>query len=108
MARHTSADLADWMAYEQVTGPIGPERQDLLFSILAATVSNTARGKGRKAEPKDFLPKWDQGAKREPADWQQMLATVKTMNRRMGGTNEQEGDGHGDPGRAPRINRDRH
>lgn len=96
------------MAYEKVTGRIGPERLDFLFSILAATVSNTARGKGRKAEPKDFLPKWDQGATRQPADWQQMLAAVKTMNRRMGGTNLQEGDDHGDLGRAPRSNRDRH
>lgn len=108
LARCTSAELTEWMAYEHVAGPLGPERQDVLHAILAATVSNTARGKGRKAEPKDFMPKWDQGAKRVPADWQQMLATVKTMNRRMGGSNEQEGNGDGDPGRAPRINRDRH
>ena len=109
LARCTSDELCEWMAYEQVTGPLGPERMDLLFGILTATVSNGSRGKGQRArEPKDFIPKWDQGAGRQPADWRQMLATVKTMNRRMGGTNLQEGDGHGDAGRAPRIHRDRH
>jgi len=105
---HSSDELSEWMAYEHVTGPIGPERMDFLHSILAATVSNTARGKGRKAEPKDFLPKWDQGARRQPADWQQMLAEVQTMNRRMGGINLREGGDHGDPGRTPRRNRNRH
>jgi hypothetical protein len=80
------------MAYEQVTGPFGPERQDLLFGILTATVSNGSRGKGqRPREPKDFIPKWDQGAKREPADWQQMLAQVKAMNARLGGADLREG-----------------
>ena len=89
---HSSDELCEWMAYEQVTGPLGPERQDLLFGILTATVSNGSRGKGQRAkEPKDFIPKWDQGAKREPADWRQMLATVQSMNRRLGGADRREG-----------------
>nr|WP_232788979.1 hypothetical protein [Streptomyces odonnellii] len=71
------------MAYENVTGLIGGERLDGLVAMLAATVANTARSKGTKAQPKDFLPKWDRGA---PADWQQMLATVRAMNSRFGGT----------------------
>lgn len=92
LARCTSAELAEWMAYEKVTGPLGPERLDLLFGILTATVSNGSRGKGQRArEPKDFIPKWDQGAKREPADWTQMLAAVKAMNRRLGGADLREG-----------------
>jgi len=92
LARCTSAQLTEWMAYEQVTGPLGPERQDLLFGILTATVSNGSRGKGQRAkEPKDFIPKWDQGGKREPADWRQMLATVQSMNRRLGGADRREG-----------------
>lgn len=89
---HSSAELAEWMAYEKVSGPFGTERLDLLFGILTATVSNGSRGKGQRArEPRDFIPKWDQDAKREPADWQQMLATVKTMNARLGGADLREG-----------------
>ena len=92
LARCTSAELAEWMAYERVSGPLGPERQDLLFGILTATVSNASRGKGqRPKEPKDFIPKWDQGAKREPADWRQMLAQVKSMNARLGGADLRQG-----------------
>ncbi|MGW2260269.1 phage tail assembly protein T [Streptomyces sp. NPDC001780] len=82
--------MVEWMAYERVTGPIGPERLDALVALLAATVSNTARAKGRKAEPRDFLPTWDQGARQS---WQEMLAAVRTMNRRLGGT-DTTGGGH--------------
>ncbi|MGA5605917.1 phage tail assembly protein T [Streptomyces griseoincarnatus] len=85
LARTSSAELTEWMAYERVTGPLGAERLDALFATLCATVANTARAKGRKAEPKDFMPTWDQGAK-GPQDWREMLAAVKAYNRRIGGT----------------------
>ncbi|MET9516383.1 hypothetical protein [Streptomyces sp. NPDC002994] len=106
---HTSEELTGWIAYEQVTGPLGPERMDVLVAILAATVSNTARAKGRKAEPKDFIPKWDQGAK-QSMSWEEMLAAVKAINRRMGGTDlTAEGGGDdGDSGGAAGRDRDRH
>ncbi|MFH9269187.1 hypothetical protein ACH4KN_33790 [Streptomyces sp. NPDC017546] len=85
-----SAELAEWMAYEHVTGPLGPERGDVLHGILAATVANANRGKGKKADPKDFIPTWDQGARKQGGDWQQMLAQVQAMNRRLGGTDLRE------------------
>ncbi|MEU2992893.1 hypothetical protein ABZ772_21545 [Streptomyces griseoincarnatus] len=85
LARTSSAELTEWMAYERVTGPLGPERLDALVATLAATVANTARAKGRKAEPTDFMPKWDQGDK-GLTDVQQMLAAVKSYNRQIGGT----------------------
>lgn len=72
------------MAYESVSGPLGPERLDSLFAMLTATVANTARGKGDKAmSPKDFMPKWDRG---QPQDWRDMLSAVKAYNRQIGGT----------------------
>ncbi|WP_299542016.1 hypothetical protein [uncultured Streptomyces sp.] len=86
LARCSSEELTEWMAYEHVNGPIGGQRLDVLFAVLAATVSNTARGKGqRPKEPKDFLPKWDQGAAKEPADWRDMLAVAQQFTRRMNG-----------------------
>ncbi|MGW2547826.1 lactate utilization protein LutB domain-containing protein, partial [Kitasatospora sp. NPDC001574] len=30
----SSAELTDWIAYERITGPIGPERGDVLHGIL--------------------------------------------------------------------------
>ncbi|MFE9737344.1 hypothetical protein [Streptomyces sp. NPDC006477] len=87
LARITSAELTEWMAYEQIAGPLGPERLDLLHAITAATIANTARGKDQPPyEPRDFLPRWDQDAARPEQDWQQMLAKVKTLNAQMHGT----------------------
>ncbi|MGW2985464.1 phage tail assembly protein T [Streptomyces goshikiensis] len=103
LATHSSAELTEWIAYEQIAGTIGQARDDLLMAMLAATVSNANRGKGRKAKVSDFLPKWDRGGRRH-MDWTEMLAAVKTMNRSMGGrdlTKEGQPDG-ADSGRAPR------
>ena len=84
LARTSSAELTEWMAYEKISGPLGGARMDLLNSILTAVVANTGRGKkGRMARPKDFLPDWDRNRR---MDWREMLATVKQINRRMGGT----------------------
>jgi hypothetical protein len=78
------------------------------MAVIAATVSNSNRGKGRKSKITDFLPKWDRNAGRRHMDWTEMLAAVKTMNRSMGGRDlTKEGglpDG-ADSGRAPRRTR---
>ncbi|MCY0963521.1 phage tail assembly protein T [Streptomyces sp. H27-H5] len=106
LATHSSAELTEWIAYEQITGPIGQARDDALMSILAATISNTARGKGRKARASDFLPKWDSGKGRPRMDWTEMLTAVKTINRSLGGTDlTKDGGEHVDPGRTPRRTR---
>lgn len=83
LARTTSAELTEWMAYEQATGPLGPERADQLVAMLCAVVANANRGKGRKAKPKDFVPKWDQ---REEQSLEEQLAAVHAINTTLGGT----------------------
>lgn len=87
LARTSSAELTEWMAYERVTGPLGPERLDLLLAVQTSVIVNVNRGKGKKARPEDFVPKWDRG----PMDWQQMLAAVTSYNRRIGGTDTTQG-----------------
>ncbi|MGW2543418.1 phage tail assembly protein T, partial [Kitasatospora sp. NPDC001574] len=79
--RISSAELTDWIAYERITGPIGPERGDVLHGILTATVHNTAAKK--KREPSDFVPKW---AGKVRQSWQDMLAAVRAANAALGGT----------------------
>lgn len=94
LADMSSAELTEWAAYEQISGPLGPERMDVLLASLTATVANTARGKGQRAkEPQDFMPKWDQGAPARGGDWQQMLTTVTSLNRRLRGTDVRGGRG---------------
>ena len=71
------------MAYEQVTGTIGSERDDLLTGIVGSTIANANRGKGQKAlKPADFIPLWD--GKPEQT-WEEQLAIVTEMNKVFGG-----------------------
>jgi len=79
----TSWELAEWMAYERVAGPIGDARGDVQAAIVASTVANANRGRGTKrATPKDFIPEWD----RRPQTWQEQLAIVEQLNAMFGGT----------------------
>ncbi len=77
-----ASEITEWMAYEQVSGPLGAERADLLIAIVAATVANSAIGRKRRTKPADFLPRWD----RRQQSWQEQLATVQILHRRLGGT----------------------
>lgn len=85
LRRTSSVELTEWMAYEQMAGPLGPVRQDVLFAQLCAVVANAQRDKkSKKAQPKDFLPKWE---KRGPAQgWQQQKSVARMLNAAFGGT----------------------
>jgi hypothetical protein len=92
------------VAYERVTGPIGPERADRHAAIVAATVANAMRGKkGRTYKPEDFIPRWDAGAPPEQRQEQaedDQLRLVQRLNKRFGGrlVQRQGGDPGGDVG----------
>lgn len=55
-----SAELAEWRAYEQISGPLGGARGDVNAAMIAAAIVAVNRGKGQRA-PKlaDFIPRWD-------------------------------------------------
>lgn len=77
LSRMSSRELTEWMAYEQVTGTIGPDRSDIHSGIVASTVANAMKGKkGKKFEPKDFIPQWD----RKEQTWEDQLAVVKRVH----------------------------
>lgn len=84
LARTSGQELTDWMAYESLEGPLDPLwRGDYQAAVVATTVANAMRGKrGRKARIEDFLPEW---GGREPQTWQEQLAIVEQLNRRLGG-----------------------
>lgn len=54
-----SRELTEWQIYERMYGPLGPVRDDHLASLIAATVANAFRDKGKAADPKDYLPRWE-------------------------------------------------
>lgn len=69
LARISSYELSEWQVYERMYGPLGPQRDDQLTSLLAAAISNAFRGKGDKAaDPKDYLPRWDAPTPPEEVD----------------------------------------
>lgn len=89
LARVSSRELTEWAAYEQVSGPIGPERLDRLFGMLASVVANAQRSKkGRPYKPEQFIPKWDPKAttdRRPEMTGEEMLRAVRRANKAMGG-----------------------
>ncbi|MEU5950654.1 DUF4035 domain-containing protein [Micromonospora sp. NPDC047465] len=89
LARIDARELSAWMAYERVTGPLGPERADMHAAIIASTIANANRGKhGRRFTPEDFLPRWDQRGAAAPAGEQtgeDHLRLIRSLNKAMGG-----------------------
>lgn len=71
LARTSSRELTEWMAYERVTGPLDSRlRGEISASIIAATVANS---QGSKLKAKDFVPVWFK-RKKSPAEiWQDVV-----------------------------------
>lgn len=63
LARMTWRQLLGWMGYYRLD-PWGGERQDLQAGIVAATIANVYRGKGRAYKPGDFMPHFQPKARR--------------------------------------------
>lgn len=81
--RLDSSELTEWMAYENMTGPLGRRRQDIQAATIAATIANANRGKGgKKFKMSDFLIPYEESGRKSP---QQMLAAIKRLNKSMGG-----------------------
>ena len=74
-----SRELSEWMAYAQVE-PFGVERENLHAGIVAATVANVNRAKGKKAlQPSDFLLDFKQQAKSGGSEGDNMAAMMAMM-----------------------------
>ena len=78
----SSKEFAEWMAYEQLS-PGYPEREDAQAAVVAQTVYNMMRAKGRARPLKDFLLNF-RVPERRPAEEMMMtlLSWAKAMNAR--------------------------
>lgn len=82
LARMSSREITEWMAYERVTGPLDVRlRGEIAASIIAATVHNAAGAKTR-AKPSDFMPSWFKRRKTPQEIWQEVLK----VNSALGGS----------------------
>ena len=76
-------EFRGWLAFDRIE-PIGLERFDVLFSILASTFANCHLGKGQTAyRLKDFMPKW--GSKQDDGDSTKKMIAI--MNQMVAKTN---------------------
>lgn len=73
LARTSSRELSEWMAYEKLTGPLDSRlRGDISAAIVASTVAN-ANGSKKKLKPSDFVPRWFK-RKRTPEEiWREVM-----------------------------------
>lgn len=82
LRRTPSRELSEWQAYERITGPLGPARDDLHAGIIAATIANSNRGKGQAPyKPSQFIPKWDP----QPQAPEHMKMIARAITRQFGG-----------------------
>lgn len=61
----SSAEFAEWQAFQRLEGLLGPERDDWRVAMIASVIANANRdGKRTKRayEPRDFIPDWAQSA----------------------------------------------
>jgi len=57
----TSAEFAEWQAFQRLEGPVGPERDDWRHAQTTATVANANRDHRRHPRPyrpEEFIPDW--------------------------------------------------
>ncbi|WP_432118484.1 phage tail assembly protein T [Streptomyces sp. bgisy032] len=73
LARTSSRELTEWMAYEKITGPLDTRlRTDIAAGIVAATVHNS-QGPKKRAKVSDFIPTWFKRRKTPAEIWQDVL-----------------------------------
>ena len=81
LSRISSHELSEWMAYAQIE-PFGGITDYLGSAIVATTIANVNRGKGRRAyELKDFIPKF----RKEAPSIEGMLQFAEVMTMGLGG-----------------------
>jgi len=86
-----AGELSEWMAYDAIE-PIGPERGDLQAAVVAATIANIHRKKGKKPfKLSDFTLKFDGPTEQTP---EQMLRLVEVINEALGGKDKRGERGH--------------
>jgi len=71
----SSGQFAEWLAFARLE-PFGEERDDLRMGIIASTIANVNREKGKKPySPRDFMPNFE--PENEEAKIQKMIESLR-------------------------------
>lgn len=71
----TAQELSEWMAYARIE-PFDQRRGDARAAIVACTIANAHRGKGRRFKPKDFMLEFED---RKPQSMEEQIAILKAV-----------------------------
>jgi len=73
----SSADYAEWIAYQQLEPTLG-ERLDILFARLMWLVASMMRDKNSpKLQVSEFVPDWDPKSHTKKPNYAAMFATMQ-------------------------------
>jgi hypothetical protein len=78
----SSAEFAEWLAYQRLDGPLGPARDDWRSALVASVVANVNRNpkkRSRPYSPSDFIPDYAAaaGVPKPPPTPQEVAAKVR-------------------------------
>lgn len=73
----SAREVTEWAAYEQVAGPLGAERDDVLASMQSFYALRAAGAK--KVKLKELLPRWDRP---KAMRWQDMKLIAQALANR--------------------------
>lgn len=82
MARLTSGELSEWLAYYSLE-PFGQDRQDFGHAQTAAAIINAFKGKGPRVKAADLMPRFERS--RSPAKRQQSTGDMQKIFRQAAG-----------------------
>lgn len=84
----SSDEISYWKAYEQLTGPLGQERDDVLAALIAERVTSMLAGdKSKKVDVKDFIPQWGgKNSSTKPLDPHEFKKRLLLFNKKFEGT----------------------
>ncbi|MEW2631782.1 hypothetical protein AB0903_09015 [Streptomyces sp. NPDC048389] len=90
MARFTEEQMIYLVAYQNLYGPIGPQRFDVLFARLGMDVAAPHMKKGRRPKLRDHIVEWSRKA-RPQRTGRELLAAVKGIQRGFDRKKKREG-----------------
>jgi len=79
LSRMDSDELSTWRAFYNLD-PFDSRRQDLQGAIIASTIYNSMRKKGRAKNVADFMPDFTHGKKSQAALNAKIMETFKSLN----------------------------
>lgn len=78
LERFREEEMIRMVAYQNLYGPVGPERWDYLFARLGMDVSAPHMRRGQRPKLKDHLIEWSRRAKRRKTP-QEILSIVRDL-----------------------------